>query len=62
MGESVDKMKIDVDKAKASGADLVEIRLDSLKNFSPHEDLNTLIKGRPLPVLFTYRFGSADFF
>ena len=55
MGESVDKMVIDIAKAKASGADLVEIRLDSLKLFHPHQDLQTLIKGSPLPTLFTYR-------
>ncbi|KAJ0034902.1 hypothetical protein Pint_25018 [Pistacia integerrima] len=40
----------------ASGADLVEIRLDCLKNFSPHEDLKTIIRDCPLPTLFTYRF------
>ncbi|KAK4266477.1 hypothetical protein QN277_027390 [Acacia crassicarpa] len=55
MGESIDRMKIDIHKAKASGADLVEIRLDSLKNFSHFEDLNSLIKERPLPAIFTYR-------
>ncbi|XP_054807326.1 bifunctional 3-dehydroquinate dehydratase/shikimate dehydrogenase, chloroplastic-like isoform X2 [Prosopis cineraria] len=55
MGESVDEMKIDMRKAKASGADLVEIRLDSLKNFYHIEDLNSLIKERPLPAIFTYR-------
>ncbi|XP_024021447.1 bifunctional 3-dehydroquinate dehydratase/shikimate dehydrogenase, chloroplastic [Morus notabilis] len=55
MGETVDKMIIDMVTAKSSGADLVEIRLDSLKFFDPHEDLKALIKGSPLPTLFTYR-------
>ncbi|XP_061367684.1 bifunctional 3-dehydroquinate dehydratase/shikimate dehydrogenase, chloroplastic-like isoform X3 [Gastrolobium bilobum] len=55
MGESVDQMKIDVHNAKASGADLVEIRLDSLNTFNPYEDLNTLIQDHALPLLFTYR-------
>ncbi|KAF2284891.1 hypothetical protein GH714_032002 [Hevea brasiliensis] len=55
MADSVDKMIIDLDKAKASGADLVEIRLDSLKSFNPTEDLKTLITRSPLPTLFTYR-------
>ncbi|KAJ4722264.1 bifunctional 3-dehydroquinate dehydratase/shikimate dehydrogenase, chloroplastic-like [Melia azedarach] len=55
MGESVDKMLVDMGKAKASGADLVEIRLDSLKSLSPNETLKTLIKECPLPTLFTYR-------
>ncbi|PON47808.1 3-dehydroquinate dehydratase type I [Parasponia andersonii] len=55
MAESVDKMVIEIGKAKAFGADLVEIRLDSLKAFDPHQDLQTLIKGSTLPTLFTYR-------
>lgn len=56
MADSVDKMVTLMAKAKASTADLVEIRLDSLKNFNPFEDLNVLIKQGPLPTLFTYRF------
>ena len=56
MAETVDKMVINMDKAKQSDADLVEIRLDSLKSFNPYEDLKTLIKECPLPTLFTYRF------
>ncbi|KAJ8767531.1 hypothetical protein K2173_017600 [Erythroxylum novogranatense] len=55
MADMVDKMVVDTVKAKSSGADLVEIRLDSLKSFNPIDDLNTLIKHSPLPTLFTYR-------
>ncbi|KAG2727260.1 hypothetical protein I3760_01G150100 [Carya illinoinensis] len=55
IAESVDKMVVNMEKAKQGGADLVEIRLDSLKNFNPHEDLKNLIKECPLPTLFTYR-------
>ncbi|KDO74995.1 hypothetical protein CISIN_1g0071512mg, partial [Citrus sinensis] len=55
MGESVDKMVVDMGKANASGADLVEIRLDGLKNFNPRENIKTLIKESPVPTLFTYR-------
>ncbi|XP_022132958.1 bifunctional 3-dehydroquinate dehydratase/shikimate dehydrogenase, chloroplastic [Momordica charantia] len=55
MAESIDKMVIDVRKAGLNGADLVEIRLDSLKIFNPHEDLKTLIKESHVPTLFTYR-------
>ncbi|XP_031373667.1 bifunctional 3-dehydroquinate dehydratase/shikimate dehydrogenase, chloroplastic-like isoform X2 [Punica granatum] len=55
MGDSIDKMAIDMDRAKASGADLVEIRLDCLKTFSPNEDLKTIMKASPLPTLITYR-------
>lgn len=62
MAETVDKMVINMDKAKQSGADLVEIRLDSLKSFNPYEDLKTLIKECPLPTLFTYRFTTGNSF
>uniref|UniRef100_A0A5B6YYX0 shikimate dehydrogenase (NADP(+)) n=1 Tax=Davidia involucrata TaxID=16924 RepID=A0A5B6YYX0_DAVIN len=55
MADSVDQMVIDMNKAKASGADLVEVRLDSLKSFNPREDIETLIKRCPVPTLFTYR-------
>ncbi|KAI8566121.1 hypothetical protein RHMOL_Rhmol02G0015100 [Rhododendron molle] len=55
MGDSVDRMLIDMSKAKSSGADLVEVRLDSLKSFDPRRDIEILIKRCPLPTLFTYR-------
>ncbi|MED6182771.1 hypothetical protein PIB30_031877 [Stylosanthes scabra] len=55
MADSVDVMLADVSKAKSSGADLVEIRLDSLKTFQPSSHLPALINNRPLPLLFTYR-------
>lgn len=54
--DSIDKMVTDMTKAKATTADLVEIRLDCLKSFNPHNDLNVLIQKCPLPTLFTYRF------
>lgn len=62
IAESVDKMVVNMEKAKQGGADLVEIRLDSLKNFNPHEDLKNLIKECPLPTLFTYRSTTGNFF
>lgn len=55
MAESVEKMMILMNKAKLSGADLVEVRLDSLDGFSPREDIEKLIKHCPLPTLFTHR-------
>lgn len=55
MGETVDQMLIQARKAKELGADLVEIRLDFLKNFSPRQDLEILIKQSALPTLITYR-------
>lgn len=60
MAESVDKMLIDMGKAKTLGADLLEIRLDHLKAFD-NVDLKTLIKESPLPTLFTYRYFTEDF-
>lgn len=62
MAESVDKMVINMNKAKQGGADLVEIRLDSLKSFNPSDDLKTIIKASPLPTLFTYRFMTGNSF
>lgn len=59
MADSVDKMVTETHKAQELGADLVEIRLDSLKEFNnPLEDLKTIINKSPLPTLFTYRFVS----
>ncbi|KAK6254580.1 hypothetical protein SCA6_015885 [Theobroma cacao] len=58
MADSIAKMVVDMAKAKASSADLVEIRLDTLNSFNPYEDLKVLIKECPLPTLFTYRISS----
>ncbi|KAJ6889905.1 bifunctional 3-dehydroquinate dehydratase/shikimate dehydrogenase [Populus alba x Populus x berolinensis] len=55
MADSVDKMAILMAEAKSVGADLVEIRLDSLKDFNHNSDIKTLILHSPLPTLFTYR-------
>lgn len=55
VAESVDQMLVQMQKAKEVGADLVELRLDYLKSFSPSQDLKTLIKQSPLPSLVTYR-------
>ncbi|KAM3752850.1 hypothetical protein ACB098_03G049200 [Castanea mollissima] len=55
MAETVDQMLLLMRKAKELGADLVEVRIDFLKNFSPRQDLEILIKQSPLPTLITYR-------
>ncbi|CAI9118697.1 OLC1v1020297C1 [Oldenlandia corymbosa var. corymbosa] len=55
MADTVDQMLSLMQKAKQSGADLVEIRLDSLKSFNAAIDVEILIKRCPLPTLFTYR-------
>ncbi|KAF2287934.1 hypothetical protein GH714_003324 [Hevea brasiliensis] len=55
IAESVDQMLTQMKKAQELGADLVEIRVDFLKNFSPRQNLEVLIKQSPLPTLITYR-------
>jgi 3-dehydroquinate dehydratase/shikimate dehydrogenase len=55
MAESVDQMLVQMKRAKELGADLAEVRVDFLKNFSPRNDLEALIKQCPLPTLITYR-------
>lgn len=56
MADTVGEMVEQMHKAKVRGADLVEIRLDSLKSFTPPKDVDLLIQQCPLPTLFTYRF------
>ncbi|KAK4486783.1 hypothetical protein RD792_006633, partial [Penstemon davidsonii] len=55
MADTVDQVVELMHKAKLKGADIVEIRLDHLKSFNPHFDIEKLIKVCPLPTLFTYR-------
>ncbi|KAL8171321.1 LOW QUALITY PROTEIN: hypothetical protein V2J09_023125 [Rumex salicifolius] len=55
MADSIDLIAADVSKAKALGADLVELRLDRLKRFHPIIDLPRLIETSALPTLVTYR-------
>ncbi|KAL3812786.1 hypothetical protein ACJIZ3_014054 [Penstemon smallii] len=55
MADTVDQVVELMHKAKLQGADIVEIRLDHLKSFNPHFDIERLIKVCPLPTLFTYR-------
>ncbi|XP_031405900.1 bifunctional 3-dehydroquinate dehydratase/shikimate dehydrogenase, chloroplastic-like isoform X1 [Punica granatum] len=55
MGTTVDQMLAEMRKAKEIGADVLEIRLDCLRKFNPHQDLEILIKRSPLPTLITYR-------
>ncbi|KAJ0264067.1 hypothetical protein HA466_0024870 [Hirschfeldia incana] len=56
MADSIDKMGIETCKVQDWGSDLVEIRLDSLQDFNPLEDLKTIIQKSPLATLFTCRF------
>ncbi|CAO2834249.1 unnamed protein product [Amaranthus hypochondriacus] len=54
MDETVDQMLLQVKNAKEQGADLVELRIDFLKNFNEN-DLEHLIKSSCLPTLVTFR-------
>ncbi|KAL1313067.1 hypothetical protein HN51_039640 [Arachis hypogaea] len=42
-------------EAKAQGADVVEVSLDHITNFHPHNDLQTILTNKLLPILFSYR-------
>ncbi|KAL5701463.1 hypothetical protein ACHQM5_026794 [Ranunculus cassubicifolius] len=55
MGDTVDEMLSLMNKAEKVGVDVVEIRLDYLKDFSPKRDIEILISKSPLPTLITYR-------
>lgn len=56
MSRSVEEMVSDMFKAKAQGADVVELRLDCLKGFRFPRDLGLLLNDRPLPVIVVYRY------
>ena len=55
VAQSVEQMVIDMKQAKAEGADVVEIRLDYIKNFRPRQDLEIILRNKPLPVMIVYR-------
>ncbi|KVH92227.1 Aldolase-type TIM barrel [Cynara cardunculus var. scolymus] len=55
MSHSVEQMVSDMYQAKVEGADLVELRLDCLKEFNHQQDLQTLLRRKPLPVAVVYR-------
>ena len=55
MAQSVEQMVKDMHQAKAEGAHVVEIRLDYIKNFQPHQDIQIILKNKPLPVIIVYR-------
>ncbi|KAJ0753278.1 putative 3-dehydroquinate dehydratase, Shikimate dehydrogenase (NADP(+)) [Helianthus annuus] len=56
MSHSVEQLVGDMFQAKNEGADLVEIRLDFLKEFDPVKDLRTIVGCRPLPIVVVYRY------
>ena len=56
MARSVEQMVVDMQSAEAQGADAVEIRLDCIDSFQPSQDLETIIRNKPLPVIIVYRF------
>lgn len=55
MGDTVDRMLLQIHDAKEQGADVVELRVDFLKNFNPNHDLQVLIQNSSLPTLVTFR-------
>ncbi|KAJ4844116.1 hypothetical protein Tsubulata_028151 [Turnera subulata] len=55
VAETVEEMVSDMHRAKEQGADVVEIRLDCIKNFQSHRDLKAILTNKPLPVIIVYR-------
>ncbi|KAJ6434335.1 hypothetical protein OIU84_017946 [Salix udensis] len=55
MARSAEQMVVDMQSAKAQGADAVEVRLDFIDSFQPSHDLETIIRNKPLPVIIVYR-------
>ncbi|KAJ6775300.1 DEHYDROQUINATE DEHYDRATASE/SHIKIMATE DEHYDROGENASE [Salix purpurea] len=55
MARSAEQMVIDMHSAKAQGADVVEVRLDYIHEFQPGQDLENIIRNKPLPVIIVYR-------
>ena len=53
--DSVQGMVAEGKEALEAGADVVELRLDFLKDFKPENDMETLLKGIELPCIVTYR-------
>ncbi|GMN38143.1 hypothetical protein TIFTF001_007370 [Ficus carica] len=53
---SVEETLASMEKAKAEGADLVELRLDSM-SFSHISQLHYLITQRSLPTILSLRYG-----
>ena len=45
----------DIDQAVLDGADIVELRIDFLKNLHAARDLQVLLKACPVPCIVTYR-------
>ena len=56
LSHSVEQLVRDMYEAKAQGADVVEIRLDCINDFRPRQDLEIILKNKPLPVLIVYRY------
>lgn len=58
MSQSVEQMVSDMYRAKAQGADVVEIRLDCVKDFKPPRDVEFILENKPLPVVIVYRYNA----
>jgi 3-dehydroquinate dehydratase len=51
----VDGMKTEIKEAEAGGADIVELRLDFLKNLNPVADVRALLDACSVPAIVTLR-------
>mgnify|MGYP001807958140 CR=1 FL=1 len=53
--DSVERMLAEIDEAAAAGVDVIELRLDFLKEFDPSSDLKRLMDACKVPYIVTYR-------
>ena len=52
---TIDAFLAEIKEAEAAGVDIVELRLDFLKDFDPELHLERLLKACTLPYIVTYR-------
>jgi 3-dehydroquinate dehydratase/shikimate dehydrogenase len=52
---TVDAFLAEIQEAAASGVDIIELRLDFIKDFDTARDLERILKACPLPSIVTYR-------
>ena len=53
--DTVGGMLAEIEEATAAGVDVIELRLDFLKDFSPETDLERLMGACSMPYIVTYR-------
>jgi hypothetical protein len=52
---SMDSFLAEMQEATGTGVDILELRLDFIKDFNPEQDLERLMKACTIPYIITYR-------